>query len=117
MPGSAVSALLCMATTADPRNLHRPSNIGRSGSVSGWGHCSFLLGLGAHRSFVCALEEWISVSLSLVILSSNPAGLQGQVSWGFPVPFLDPQAGKPDVRLQNLHNSGRTSLVSLFFSL
>ena len=34
------------------------------------------------------------------VLSSNPAGLQGQVSWGFPVLFLDPQAGKPDVGLR-----------------
>ena len=47
------------------------------------------------------LESGVSVSLSLVeVLSSNPAGLQGQVSWGFPVLFLDPQAGKPDVGLR-----------------
>ena len=47
------------------------------------------------------LESGVSVSLSLVeVLSSNPAGLQGQVSWGFPVPFLDPQPGKPDVGLR-----------------
>ena len=47
------------------------------------------------------LKSGVSGSLSLVeVLSSNPAGLQGQVSWGFPVPFLDPQAGKPDVELR-----------------
>ena len=36
------------------------------------------------------------------VLLSNPAGLEDQIPWGFPVPFWDPQ---------NLHNSGRTSLV------
>ena len=30
-------------------------------------------------------------------LQSNPTGLQGQSPCGFPVPLLDPQAGKPDV--------------------
>ena len=97
----AVSALIPVAATADPR-LHRspPTLAGRSGSVSSQGTAPFCWVL-VHTSFVCALEEWISVSLSLVeVLSSNPAGLQGQVSWGFPVPFLDPQAGKPDVGLR-----------------
>ena len=28
---------------------------------------------------------------------SNPAGLQGQIPWVFPVPLSDPPAGKPDV--------------------
>ena len=30
------------------------------------------------------------------VLYSNPAGLQGQIPWGFPVPLSDSQAGKPD---------------------
>ena len=37
---------------------------------------------------------------TLCMRTSNPAGLQGQISWGFPVHFLDPQAGKPDVGLR-----------------
>ena len=54
----------------------------------------------------------VSVSPSPVeLLQSNPTGLQSQIPWEFLVPLLDPQAGKPDVRAQNLHNCGRISLV------
>ena len=40
---------------------------------------------------------------SLVI---KPTGLQGQIPWRFPVPLLDPQAGKPDMRLRNFTTVG-----------
>ena len=36
----------------------------------------------------------------LEVLSSNPAGLQVQIPWGFPAPLSDPQAGKPDVEFR-----------------
>ena len=49
------------------------------------------------------------------VLWSNPAGLQHQIPWGFPVPLSGPQARNPGGVL-NIQNSGRTSLV-LFYSL
>ena len=71
-----------------------------TGSVCSGGTAPFCWVL-VHTSFVCAFGEW---SLffpqscgSPVIKSCWP---HGQVSWGFPVPFLDPQAGKPDVGLR-----------------
>ena len=36
---------------------------------------------------------------------------QGQIPQGFLVPLLDSQAGKPNSRVQNVHNGGRASLV------
>ena len=43
----------------------------------------------------------VSVSPSpLGVEKLNPSVLQSQIPWGFPVPFLEPQAGKPDVGLR-----------------
>ena len=36
----------------------------------------------------------------------NPTGLQDQIPWGFPVPLLGLQAGKPDVGFQNFITVG-----------
>ena len=63
-----------------------------------WGHCSFPLGLGVHKIFICALQDWsLCFPQSCGSPISNPPGPQGQVPWEFPVPLLDPQAGKSDV--------------------
>ena len=95
VPSSLWHPLMTHTSTGDP-----PTLAGRYGSVSSGGTGPFCWVL-VHTSFVCALEEW---SLwfpqscgSPVIKSCWP---HGQVSWGFPVPFLDPQAGKPDVELR-----------------
>ena len=67
------------------------------GSVS-CGHCCSPLGLGAQKILFVHSKPGVSVSFSpLEGLQSNPAGPQGQIPWRFPVPLLDPQAGKPDV--------------------
>ena len=44
------------------------------------------------------------------VLQSNPTGLQSQIPWGFSVPSLGPQVGKPVVCPRTLL-SARTSLV------
>ena len=63
-------------------------------------------------------ETGVFVSPSpMEVLQLNLRGLQGQIPWGFPILLSDPQVGKPDVGVQNLQNSGRTSLVLLFSSL
>ena len=94
----AVSALIPVAATADPR-LHRspPTLAGRSGSVSSRGTAPFCWVL-VHTSFVCALEEWISVSLSLVeFLQSSHVSLQSQMLWGPLLPMSDPQTKEPEI--------------------
>ena len=79
----------------------RPSNTSRYFGISLlWGYCSFFLSLGAHNVFFFFLvpsKPGVSVFLSPVELWSNPAGLQGQIPWGFPVPLSHPPAGKPDL--------------------
>ena len=100
--------LLTHASTGDPPTLAGSFDFGFL-----WGHGSSPLGLGACKILFVPSKTGVSGSLSpLEGLWSNPAGPQGQVPWGFSVPLLDPQAG-----IQNLRNSGRTSLVLLFSSL
>ena len=58
---------------------------------------SFLWDL-VHTRFRLCPPSLKSVSCSpMEVLWSNPAVLQGQIPWGFPVPLLGPQAGKPDM--------------------
>ena len=63
--------------TAGPHLHRRPSNTGRQVWFSLlWGHCSFPLGLGAHRSCLC-LPTVESVSPNPEeVLWSNPSGHQ-----------------------------------------
>ena len=52
------------------------------------------------------------------VLSSNPTGLQNQISWGFSVPLLDTQVENSVVGPRTfLINSVRISLVQLFCNL
>ena len=105
--------------SADPC-LHR-----RSSNTIRWVWFSFIWrslfissGSWCMQNFVYALQDW---SLCFSQSSRSPviksAGLQGQTPYGFPVPLLGSQAGKPDGGVQNLQNSSRTSLVLLFSSL
>ena len=57
-----------------------------------WGHCSFLLGPGAHK--VLSVPSKGLFPSPVEVLQSNPTGLQSQIPWGFWVPFLPPQVGK-----------------------
>ena len=58
---------------------------------------SFLWDL-VHTRFRLCPPSLKSVSCSpMEVLWSNSAVLQGQIPWGFPVPLLGPQAGKPDM--------------------
>ena len=68
-------------------------------------------------NFVLSFCPHTPLPPSLVeVLQSNPTGFQSQIPWGFPVPLPDLLAEETDV-VQNLRNSGRTSLVLLFSSL
>ena len=60
------------------------------------------------QDFVCALQDWsFHLSQSRVsLIIKNPAGLQGQIPWGFPVTLLDPQAGKPDMSFRTFTTVG-----------
>ena len=62
------------------------------------------------QNFVCALQKW---NLCLPQSCGSPV----IKSWGLLVLLLDPQAGKPNDTSQNLHNSGRTSLLLSFSRL
>ena len=57
-----------------------------------WGHCSFLLGPGAHK--VLSVPSKGLFPSPVEVLQSNPTGLQSQIPWGFSVPLPDPQVGK-----------------------
>ena len=84
--------LLTHTSTGDP-----PTPAGSFGSVF-CGVTAPFLSFGGHK--VLFMPSKIGVSLSpspMEVLLSNPTGLQGQIPWGFLVPLLDPQAGKPDI--------------------
>ena len=66
------------------------------------------LGLDAHTTLGVPSKHGLSVSPSPVeVLQSIPAGLQSSVLWGFLLPLLDPQVGKPDVGLRTFTTVGR----------
>ena len=73
-------------------------------------------------NFVCALREWSLFSPSPVeVLESNPAGIQVQIPWEFPVSLPDPQAKKPNMELRTFTTVGELlwyycSLVCLSLS-
>ena len=87
--------LLTHTSPGDP-----PTPAGRSGSVS----CGVITPFPwvlVHTRF-CLRPPRVK-SLFPPGLSSNPTGLHSLSPWGFPVPLPDPQAGKPDGGIQNLH--------------
>lgn len=64
-----------------PRLYRRPSNTGRSISVS----CGVLLLSPESCTMFCFAAMWVSVFCNpLKVLKSNPTGLQSQNPWGFP---------------------------------
>ena len=76
-----------------------------------WGHCSFPLGLGAHKNLFVPSKSGVSISSSpLEVLKLNPANPQVQSSWGFPVLLSDPQAGKLDVGFRTITTVGELLL-------
>ena len=82
-----------------------------------WSHCSFPLGLGAlkilfmpSKGEVCFPQSWVSLTVnSYQPIKSNLLGT--------PSPFVGSPGWEEWCGSQNLHNSGRTFLVSLFSSL
>ena len=66
-----------------------------------WSHCSSPLGLGACKILFVPYRTGVSVyPCPLDDLYSNPAGHQGQIPWGFPVPLSGSQARKSDMAFQ-----------------
>ena len=77
-----------------------PTVAGSFGSVSCKASAPLLWVL-VHAKFCLYSPRLESVSLSpLEGLQSNPAGPQGQIPWGFPVPLSDPQARNLDVEFR-----------------
>lgn len=64
-----------------------------------------LLSPGSWRAqdFIRALQEW---SLFSPVLWGNPPGLQSQIPLGSPILLLDPQVGRPDMRLRTFTTVG-----------
>ena len=85
-----------------------PTQAGRFASVS-CGSLRLSSGSWYMQDLVCALQDWS-------LCFSQSSDLSGQTPWGFPVPLSDPQAEQAWHGVQNLHNSGRTSLGLLFSS-
>ena len=93
--------LLTHASTRDP-----PTLAGSFASASCGVTAPFLWVL-VHARFCLCHPRLESVSPSPVeVLKSNPAGLPGQIPWGFPVPLSDPQAGEPDVGFRTFTTVG-----------
>ena len=59
------------------------------------------LGPGVHTTLCVSSKSGVSVSPSPVkVLQSNPTSVQSLILWEFLLLLLDPQVGKPDVRLR-----------------
>ena len=88
-----LSAPTLRQAISDPRLCRRLLVIYRQVWVSFlWGHCSFLLGPGAHKVlFVPSKSLFPQSCVSSVIKFT---GLQSQILWEFSVPLSDPQVGK-----------------------
>ena len=90
---AALGAQTLQQATTNPRLCPRLLDTHRQVWLSLlWGHCSFLLGPGAHKVlFVSAKSLFFQSCVSSVIKSHwSPKSN----SWGFPVPLPDPQVGK-----------------------
>ena len=62
-----------------------------------WSHCSFPLSPGAHKVLFVPSKTGVYFHQPCGSLIIKSTGFQCHIPWGFPVPLLDPQAGKPDV--------------------
>ena len=83
---------------------------GKSGSVSCGYTAPFSWLLVHTRFYLCPPR--VCFPSPVEVLSSNPTGLQNQISWGFSVPLPDPQVEKSVVGPRTfLINSVRISLV------
>ena len=100
--GDLPGLLLPVAPSGEPLMTHAsagdpPVLAGGFVSVSCGVTAPFLWVL-VHTKFCLCPPSLESVSYSpMELLQSNPTGFQGHIPCGFPVPLLDPQAGKPDV--------------------
>ena len=107
-PGPHDKPLLNHTSTEDPP-------IRASLVQSPMGSLLFSLGSWCTQAFVCALQEWNLLfpqsCRSLVIKSCSPSKA---VSLDVPSPFARYPGWEAWREAQNLHNSGRTSLVVLF---
>ena len=65
-----------------------------------WGHCSFLLGPGAHNILPVPSKVLFPQSCGSSVIKST--GLRSQIPWEFSVPLLDPQVGKSVVGPRSL---------------
>ena len=97
--------------TADP-----PTLAGRSGSVSCGGHCSYPLGLDVHKILCVLFNSGVSVPVP-----SKSSVKSWQLWKSDSLGTLSPSAKSPGREVwhgaQNLHNTGRASLVLLCSSL
>ena len=94
-----------------------------------WDHCSFPLGLGMCKTLLVPSKTgglFPPVFPPVKVLSSDLAGLQGQIPLEIPRPFVRAPGWKAWCGVQHLHSSGRFSsgyftavllLVLLFCSL
>ena len=99
--------LLTHTSTGDP-----PTLPDRSGSVS-CGVTALFPRVLVYARFCLCTPKAESLSPPVLWKSCNQIILAFKViPWGFLVLLLGPQAGKPNNTSQNLHNSGRTSLLS-----
>ena len=101
--GAPSSAPVLWWATADYTSIGGPPTLaGSFGSVS-CGVTALFLWVLVQAIFCCALQDWnlcfSQSSWSPVIKTHWP--LQ-QISWGFPVPLSDPQAGTPNVGFRTL---------------
>ena len=111
VPRACGKPLLSHISTGDP-----PRQAGSFGSVF-YGVTAPFLWVLVHTGFVCALQDWSLCFLqscgSLTIKSCCPSRSDSQ---GIPSPFVQSLSWEPWHGVLNLHNSGRASLVLIFFS-
>ena len=88
------------ASTADP-----PALAGSFGSVSCGVTLPFLWAWCV-KDFVCVLQEWNLFPLVLWKFYNQTCWPSRSDSWGYPVPLLDPQAGKPGVGFRTFTTVG-----------
>ena len=78
--------------------LHRRQNSTGSFASLSSGVTALFLWVLVQAIFCCALQDWnLCFPQSCESLVIKSCGLQDQILRGFPVPLLDPQAGKPDM--------------------
>ena len=119
LPGLLLPEPPCLWwVSVDPRLHRRPSTTSRYfWFTSLWAHGSFPLGLGAHKILFVPSKTGVCFPQSRgspIIKSRRPSRSDSLV---IPSPFVRYLGWEAWRGVQNLHNSGRTSLVLLFSGL